>query len=129
MHNHHPYRPHNIFNMDETGHRIGTTQSRRCLVIRDRSEKKGKGKKATKATSGRQEWVTTIECVSAAGQALPPLIVFKATGSFNTAGYQRILRYEVGGGRRQTPAGRTILSLMTGSSVYSSHAPPPPQPP
>jgi len=78
------YQPENIFNMDETGYGIGTTQSTRCLVIRDREEGTGKGKKATKATSGRQEWVTTIECVSAAGHALPPLVIFKATGSFNT---------------------------------------------
>jgi len=78
------YQPENIFNMDETGYGIGTTQSTRCLVIRDREEGTGKGKKATKATSGRQEWVTTIECVSAAGHALPPLVRFKATGSFNT---------------------------------------------
>ena len=78
----HHYKPENIFNMDETGHGIGTTQSTRCLVIREPG--KGKGKKATKGTTGRQEWVTTIECVSAAGRALPPMVIFKATGSFNT---------------------------------------------
>jgi len=79
------YKPRDIFNMDETGHGIGLTQSTRCLVVRD-TETKGKGKKgkATKGTAGRQEWVTTIECVSAAGRALPPLVIFKATGSFNT---------------------------------------------
>ena len=57
----------------------------RCLVVRD-TETKGKGKKgkATKGTAGRQEWVTTIQCVSAAGRSLPPLVIFKATGSFNT---------------------------------------------
>jgi len=67
------YKPRDIFNMDETGHGIGLTQSTRCLVVRD-TETKGKGKKgkATKGTAGRQEWVTTIECVSAAGRALPP---------------------------------------------------------
>ncbi len=78
------YKPENIFNMDETGHGIGTTQSTRCLVIRDAESGKGKGKKATKGTLGRQEWVTTVECVSAAGKSLPPLVIFKATGSFNT---------------------------------------------
>ena len=30
----HHYKPENIFNMDERGHGIGTTQSTRCLVIR-----------------------------------------------------------------------------------------------
>jgi hypothetical protein len=42
--------------------------------------KKGKGGqgRAVKATPGRQEWVTTVECVSATGMALPPLVIFKA---------------------------------------------------
>jgi hypothetical protein len=34
--------------------------------------------------AGRQEWITAIECVSAAGTAIPPLIIFKAQHT-NTA--------------------------------------------
>lgn len=31
-----------------------------------------------KVVSGRQEWVTAIECVSAAGKTLPPLVISNA---------------------------------------------------
>jgi hypothetical protein len=30
-----------------------------------------------KVIGGKQEWVTDIECMSAAGEALPPLLIFK----------------------------------------------------
>jgi len=80
MINRHHYKPKQIYNMDESGYGIGMTQSTRVLLIRDAGEK---GLKATKASSGRQEWVTTIACVSAAGTHLPPLVIFKATGSVN----------------------------------------------
>jgi hypothetical protein len=73
----HQYDPSSIYNMDESGFAVGTSQSSRVLVnIRD--------KVSWKVVSGRQEWVTAIECVSAAGQALPPLVIFKAK-HFNTA--------------------------------------------
>jgi len=81
MLNIHHYNPENIYNMDESGFGIGTTQSSRVLVVRGEVIK-GKGK-ASKAISGRQEWVTSIECVSASGQLLPPLVIFKATGTMN----------------------------------------------
>ncbi len=77
--NQHHYKPEDIYNMDETGHGIGLTQSTRVLVVCGGD----KGQKATKTTSGRQEWVTTIECVSASGRLLPPLVIFRATGSIN----------------------------------------------
>jgi hypothetical protein len=73
----HQYDPSSIYNMDESGFAVGTSQSSRVLVnIRD--------KVSWKVVSGRQEWVTAIECVSAAGQALPPLVIFKAK-HLNTA--------------------------------------------
>ena len=57
--------------MDESGFAVGTSQSSRALVnIRDKS--------SWKVVHGRQEWITAIECVSAAGTAIPPLIIFKA---------------------------------------------------
>lgn len=57
--------------MDESGFAIGVSQSSRALVnARELSR--------WKVIPGRQEWVTTIECISAAGKALPPLIIFKA---------------------------------------------------
>ncbi|KYG39827.1 hypothetical protein M433DRAFT_161247, partial [Acidomyces richmondensis BFW] len=57
--------------MDESGFAVGTSQSSRVLVnIREDS--------SWKVISGRQEWITAIECVSAIGVAIPPLVIFKA---------------------------------------------------
>jgi hypothetical protein len=36
-----------------------------------------------KVVRGKQEWVTDIECINAAGQALPPILIFKGA-SINT---------------------------------------------
>ncbi|KFY29173.1 hypothetical protein V491_00149, partial [Pseudogymnoascus sp. VKM F-3775] len=35
-------------------------------------------KSSWKITPGKQEWITAIECVDAAGGALPPMVIFKA---------------------------------------------------
>ena len=57
--------------MDESGFAVGDSQSSRALVnVREST--------SWKSISGRQEWITAIECINAAGQALPPLIIFKA---------------------------------------------------
>ena len=72
------YKPEDIYNMDETGYNPTQTQSTRVLVVGD-----GKRLKATKASSGRQEWVTTIECISASGRALSLLVIYSAKGSLN----------------------------------------------
>ena len=77
----HAYPPSLIFNMDETGFGIGTTQSTRVLTVMETGQK---AQKAKKASPGRQEWVTSIECVSAAGFALPPLLIYKGTGTMNS---------------------------------------------
>jgi DDE superfamily endonuclease/Tc5 transposase DNA-binding domain len=67
----HQYAPDRIFNMDESGFAVGDSQSSRALVnIREDS--------SWKVINGRQEWITAIECISAAGAAIPPLIIFKA---------------------------------------------------
>lgn len=65
------YELQDVYNMDETGFAVGTTQSTRIIV--DSSQKS-----TWKATPGRQEWITAIECIDAAGGALPPMIIFKA---------------------------------------------------
>ena len=73
----HAYPPSQMYNMDETGFNVGgAPRSTRVLSI---SEGSGRRKKADQSTSGRQEWVTSIECVSATGRALPPLVIFKGT--------------------------------------------------
>jgi len=77
LHIQHHYTPDCIFNMDESGFAVGTSQSSRALVnVREQS--------SWKVVNGRQEWITAIECISAAGVAVPPLIIFKAKHT-NTA--------------------------------------------
>ena len=79
-------REHNIrlkdtFNADETGARhlfsllivgcsIGTMQTSNVVIDTSISD-------AYEAQPGRQEWLTVIECVSAAGEKIPPYIIFK----------------------------------------------------
>ncbi|KYG40015.1 hypothetical protein M433DRAFT_98540, partial [Acidomyces richmondensis BFW] len=73
----HRYTPDCIYNMDESGFAVGASQSSRVLVnLREES--------SWKVISGRQEWITAIECVSAAGVVIPPLVIFKAKHT-NTA--------------------------------------------
>jgi hypothetical protein len=63
--------------MDESGFAVSTSQSSRALVnIREQS--------SWKVISGRQEWITAIKYISAAGVAIPPLVIFKAKHT-NTA--------------------------------------------
>jgi hypothetical protein len=73
----HQYTPERIYNMDESGFAVGDSQCSRALVnVREDS--------SWKVVSGRTEWITAIECVSAAGEAIPPLLIFKAKHT-NTA--------------------------------------------
>ena len=60
-----------IFNVDETGFALGTTLPSKVLI-------RGGDTRAFKKISGRQEWITAIECIGASGVALPPLLIFKA---------------------------------------------------
>jgi len=39
---------------------------------------------AYEAQPGRQEWVTAIECISATGEKIPPMIIFKGTNLLST---------------------------------------------
>jgi len=67
----HQYTPGHVYNMDESGFAVGASQSSRALVnIRNGS--------SWKQIGSRQEWMTAVECVSAFGAAVPPLLIFKA---------------------------------------------------
>lgn len=56
-----PYDSDSIWNFDETGYALGTSQSIKVLVtIEDKMN--------FKKVPGRQEWITTIECVGASGK-------------------------------------------------------------
>ena len=65
------YELENIYNIDETGFAVRTTQLTRIIV--DSTQKS-----SWKITLGKQEWITAIECVDAASGALPPMVIFKA---------------------------------------------------
>jgi hypothetical protein len=70
------YPPSAIFNVDETGFSIGSTRA--SFALYDRTVP-ARGKKQP----GRQEWITSIECVSASGVTLPPALIFKG-GNLNS---------------------------------------------
>jgi len=65
------YELDDMYNMDETGFGVGSTQSTRIIV--DSTQKSN-----WKVTAGKQEWITAFECVNAAGNALSPMVIFKA---------------------------------------------------
>jgi hypothetical protein len=72
MYTEYRYDPQNIWNMDESGFGIGEEQAMKVLIYLDNATK-------YTAVGGKQEWVTDIECISAAGEALAPLLIFKGT--------------------------------------------------
>lgn len=67
----HTYEAQNIWNMDESGFGVGESQTTRVLIPAKSNHKH-------KSVTGKQEWVTDIECINAAGGSLTPMIIFKA---------------------------------------------------
>jgi hypothetical protein len=67
----HSYDLRDIWNMDESGFGIGDSQNTRVIVPIKFNHKNN-------AVPGKQEWVTDIECINAVGEALSPLLIFKA---------------------------------------------------
>ena len=60
----------NVYNMDESGFAISDVEASQHIInaaIRQKFQSK----------PGRQEWVTSIECICADGTSLPPLIISK----------------------------------------------------
>jgi hypothetical protein len=66
----HKYPPTAIYNVDETGFSVGS--SRKSVVLLDQLNQR-----RDKTQPGRQEWITSLECVSASGVTLPPCLIFK----------------------------------------------------
>ena len=56
--------------MDESDFGVGEEQAIKVLIHLDSVQKH-------KVVVGKQEWVTDIESISAAGESLPPLLIFK----------------------------------------------------
>ena len=64
-------RPENLYNMDETGVQLGVPHAIKVLLdSKDRKKVRGVGL--------NRDLVTAIECISADGRSLPPLIIWPA---------------------------------------------------
>jgi hypothetical protein len=61
----------NIYNMDESGFSIGEIEATKRVI-------NAKIREQFQAKPGRQEWVTSVECICADGTAISPLIIFRA---------------------------------------------------
>ena len=64
------YNPKNIWNMDESGFAVGEEQAMKVLIHLDNIQK-------YKVVAAKQEWVTDIEYINTAGEALAPFLIFK----------------------------------------------------
>ena len=62
-------QPENMYNIDESGFSIGTIEALKVIINKQIREH-------YQAQPGRQEWVTSIECICADGTYVPPLIIF-----------------------------------------------------
>ena len=63
--------PDDIYNFDETGFAMGLTATAKVITRREYYGRR------SLLQPGNREWVTAIECINAAGWALPPCIIFK----------------------------------------------------
>ena len=63
--------PNNLYNMDEKGVQLGVGKRTQALVDQDK-------KSVHQLENGDRELVMVIEVVSAGGEALLPLVIFKA---------------------------------------------------
>jgi hypothetical protein len=101
----HKYTPKRIYTMEELGFAVRESHSSRALVkIREKS--------GWRVVPGRQQWITAIECISADGSALPPLVIFKAKHT-DTAGYWH-MHHQTEVSRRAIATGRLIATPTTG---------------
>jgi len=66
----HKYPPSAIYNVNETGFSIRS--SRNSVVLFDQLKNRRE-----KRQPGRQEWITSLEYVNAAGVTLPPCLIFR----------------------------------------------------
>jgi hypothetical protein len=59
-----------LYNMDESEFAIGEIEATKTIINADLRQK-------FQAKPGRQEWVTSVECICADGTSIPPLIIFR----------------------------------------------------
>ena len=61
--------PEDIYNMDDTGFALGTLAQTRVVVNKTYGTR-------YRASPGRQEWLTIIDCNNADGSAISPFVIF-----------------------------------------------------
>ena len=74
--------------MDESRFDIGDSQSSRTLI--NVCEKL-----SWKVIQSKQEWVTAIECINAAGADLSPLFIFKTKNTNSAWTYKSTFKLEI----------------------------------
>lgn len=77
---------HDIWNMDETGFELGVSPSTKVITRRAQTHVK-------LLHDGNREHISDIECISAAGKAIPPFVIY--VGKNHYVGWYRI-GHEVG---------------------------------
>jgi len=69
---------HDIYNFDETGFQMGVISTAKVVTGAERSNR------PVAVQPGNREWVTAIDCISAAGWSLPPVIIFEGKVHIST---------------------------------------------
>jgi hypothetical protein len=64
------------WNFDETGFRVGCEGSQNVVTYGQRNRQRGESLAAP--TEVNRDFLTSVECVSTAGELLPPLLILKA---------------------------------------------------
>jgi len=62
---------HDIYNFDETGFQMGVISTAKVVTSAERSNR------PIAVQPSNREWVTAIDCISAASWSLPPVIIFE----------------------------------------------------
>ena len=71
----HSILPENIYNVDEKGFMMGLTMKVKVICKREK-------KNTRKNQIGKREMITLIETISAEGNVLPPIIIYKGQAHY-----------------------------------------------
>ncbi|KAJ7483650.1 DDE superfamily endonuclease-domain-containing protein [Mycena latifolia] len=69
--------PERLFNVDEKGFMLGITNRHNVVIFRRGWDDDAHASRATVPQDGNRELITVVDCISAGGDDLPPLISYK----------------------------------------------------
>jgi hypothetical protein len=69
--------PERLFNVDEKGFMLGITNRHNVVIFRRGWDDDMDASRATVPQDGNRELITVVDCISAGGNDLPPLIIYK----------------------------------------------------